>query len=453
MRIPRQTDFDCYRKDFPVFTFEEYAIDIHADGFSFSYLFTLTDNIRFRPSLRFFPPPKYQVHGLEPDQLLAFAFHIGMVELISYWKATCAPEVVIKPFKLTEEMIEWWKRLYFNGLGEFFYLNQIETSATDFMAIKTHGVFLPPTTTVELDKNRVLVPVGGGKDSAVTLELLRAGNMELIPFIINPRGASIDSVLKAGYREDEIFSVRRDIDKQLLRMNADGFLNGHTPFSALLAFTAAPSAAVCGASYIALSNESSANESTVRDSTINHQYSKTLEFEDDFRSYLKKYVTPSVNYFSFLRPLNELQIARWFSLFVQHHETFRSCNAGSKTNSWCGHCPKCLFTAIIMAPFIGVERVHTLLKHNILDDLTLIPYLEELTGLSDVKPFECVGTTSEVIAALQMIARGNQWPELVRYYLGKSGKEAGDAGFHALLAATNVCHNLEPAFFKLLATS
>lgn len=453
MRIRRQSDFEFFRQRFPVFTFEEYSVDIHPDGFSFSYSFSLSENIRFRPSLRFFPPMKYRGRSIQPEHLQAFAFHIGMVELISYWKATCSPEVVIKPFKLTDEMIKWWKSLFYNGLGEFFYLNQIETTQDDFMAMTTQGNFLPPIIDIDADKNKVLVPVGGGKDSVVTLELLRARGMEIVPFIVNPRGASIDTVLNAGYDEDELFSVKRDIDKQLLQMNAEGYLNGHTPFSALLAFVTIPAAAGCGAAHIALSNESSANESTVPDSMINHQYSKTIEFENDFRDYLRKYLTPSVNYFSFLRPLNELQIAQRFSLLTQHHESFRSCNAGSKTNSWCGHCPKCLFTAIILAPFIGVAKVHALLKHNPLDDLTLIPILDELTGLSEVKPFECVGTTGEVVAALRMIAARHEWPRLVSYFMNRSGMVADPDHFNALLAESNPCHNLEPEFQKILAVT
>ena len=117
------------------------------------------------------------------------------------------------------------------------------------------------------------------------------------------------------------------------------------------------------------------------------------------------------NYFSFLRLLSELQIAMLFSRFTAYHDVFRSCNVGSKTDIWCGHCAKCLFAYIILSPFIEPTRLNQIFGKPMLDDLTLRHEFEQLIGEAETKPFECVGTVSEVRQALNMM--------LQRWYQGK----------------------------------
>jgi hypothetical protein len=193
----------------------------------------------------------------------------------------------------------------------------------------------------------------------------------------------------------------------MLKMNNEGFLNGHTPFSAMLAFYTLLLGFATDSKYIALSNESSANEPTVPDTEVNHQYSKSIAFENDFRSYVDEYISSEIQYFSFLRPLNELQIARFFSRNKDYYKVFKSCNVGSKTDSWCGRCPKCLFTYIIMSPFIPQDELTDIFGKNLLEDSDLIPILKQLNGEVEVKPFECVGTVEEVNACLEYCQKAN----------------------------------------------
>ncbi|MBT6015788.1 MAG: hypothetical protein HOG83_01460, partial [Lentimicrobiaceae bacterium] len=241
---------------------------------------------------------------------------------------------------------------------------------------------------------------GGGKDSIVTLELLKEKGMGVIPFFVNPREASWRTIEVAGFTKNDCIVVERTIDKKLIDLNNKGYLNGHTPFSAMVAFTSATVSFLTGISNVALSNESSANESTVPGSMINHQYSKSFEFEKDFHEYSKKFLLQDMHYFSFLRPINELQIAKLFSKFNQHFATFRSCNVGSKKDVWCGKCPKCLFTYILLGPFVDEKILIEIFGANMLKDNSLDSIFRELTGIAEVKPFECVGTPEEVIAAI-----------------------------------------------------
>jgi hypothetical protein len=237
---------------------------------------------------------------------------------------------------------------------------------------------------------------------------------------MNPRGASLETTAVAGFPESEILTINRSIHPQLIELNKQGFLNGHTPFSALLAFSSLLAGRLANSGIIALSNESSANEATVPGTTINHQYSKSLSFEKDFREYVANFISDDFDYFSFLRPIGELQIAKIFSKSPEYFPVFRSCNAGSKTNVWCGSCAKCLFTFIILAPFVGIGKTTQIFGKNLLDDILLKPLVDELSGKTTAKPFECVGTVEEVNLALVEIVKnlGNtQLPALLKYFV------------------------------------
>lgn len=393
--------YHSLRKQYSFFEYQSYSFSVTEGELTAEFCFNLSDSYVFKPVIKIPQRDIYNYNVLDDSDIRNFVFHIGLVELVSYWKAACPPKVIIKPHKLSIFQENWWKKLYFNGLGEFFYLNNIDSDFESFMSINSQGETLIPSNS-ELNNKKVLVPIGGGKDSIVTLELIKKSQFEVVPMIVNPREASIRTINIAGFQKEESVIIERRIDPILLELNNNGFLNGHTPFSALLAFTGALSSMITGISNIALSNESSANESTVPNSKINHQYSKTFEFESDFNEYIRKYLHNGINYFSFLRPINELQIAKLFSGFKQHFDSFRSCNVGSKNDRWCGQCSKCLFTYIILSPFIERKELVKIFGRDLLDDKELLPVLDELTGKADVKPFECVGTPDEVNAALSV---------------------------------------------------
>ena len=317
-----------------------------------------------------------------------------MIELISYWKAVCSKEVIIEAGYLNEEQIKWFKKLYYYGLGELFYRNHLDVSMDSFMDIKcVHEKESLKNKTWEKKGN--LIPIGGGKDSCVCLEILKEEYDDNYCFMINPKDAMERCIKTAGYDEKKVFSVTRIIDKNIIKLNDQGFINGHTPFSSLIAFTSYLLAYENNILNIVLSNESSANEETVIGTTVNHQYSKSYEFERDFNDYRAKYFQQDINYFSLLRPLNELQIAKLFSHYEKYHELFRSCNLGSKNkkSTWCCNCPKCLFTFIILSPFFSDEKLNSIFKENLLDKKELLQDFISLTGNSKEKHFVCVGTT------------------------------------------------------------
>lgn len=402
MKSKKQNLFEHFRRTHPEFTYNRYSCDLIDNKLLVKFYFNIGEKYFFSPEHILPLPPGFEEKKLENSLFRNIIFNLGMVEAISYWKSACPPRVVINAGTLREEQLGFWKKLFLHGLGEFFYVNGIEPGDEPLHFVQNNGIVFQRALLPDDRSDGVLVPVGGGKDSVVTLEVLSRQH-KCIPYIMNPREASIRSAQLAGYSESDVLSSERSIDPVIIDMNNKGFLNGHTPFSALLAFTAVLLACLHGYTEIALSNESSANEPSIPGTKINHQYSKSLEFENDFREYLAKYITADVNYYSFLRPLNELQIAGLFSKFPAHHESFRSCNAGSKTNSWCGNCPKCLFTFIVLSPFISHKRLVSIFGQDLLNDGSLIPLLDKLTGNAAEKPFDCVGTVNEVNLAMRYL--------------------------------------------------
>ncbi len=396
--------YEQLRQEFPVFEYNGYDFSIEGHDIQMQFHFA-TGGYEFHPKMKL-SLGKHAISTLCKEDINGIIFQIGMIELISYWKCTCSPTLLIRPYTLNEEMQDWWKKLYFNGLGEFFYQNKIQTSEEEFL----HFEFLEASSAAgtltypNISKSqRVIVPIGGGKDSVVTLEALRK-ERQVIPFIINPRGATLDCARIAGFpNEEDIVILQREIAPQLLELNKQGFLNGHTPFSAMLSFYSLLVSYGTDTRDVALSNESSANEPTIPGTKINHQYSKTIEYEEDFRYYVKTFLNDSNHYYSYLRPYTELQIAEMFAQHPQYFPVFKSCNAGSKENKWCCNCSKCLFAYIILSPFIDDDTMVSIFGEDLLDKPEMEQYFDELRGVAPNKPFECVGTIDEVNKALEMI--------------------------------------------------
>lgn len=397
--------FDDLRQKHPEFIYQGFETTLKGDELAVHFNFKIEPDIIFRPEIRFAGVNKKRVTEIDGEEFKNLIFHLGMIELISYWKATCSPRIVIKAGMLNQEQIEWWQKLLINGLGEFFYTNKIDFTQTDlvtFVIDNQLDTFQVSAQTANL-RDKDLILVGGGKDSAVTLELLSQSGREFSCLQLNPTRASLDIVKLVKLSGcDKPIVIKRTIDPELLELNAQGYLNGHTPFSAYLAFLGILCAVLYDYKNVVVSNEASASEGNIEylGKMINHQYAKSKEFEDLFRNYSRKYLCNSVNYFSFLRPFSELQIAQTFSGLEKYHQKFRSCNRGAKTNSWCGDCAKCLFAYIILYPFLG-DKVKDILGEDLLNGESLLPLAEQLIRQDDrEKPFDCVGMAEESKDAL-----------------------------------------------------
>lgn len=414
-------NFNELRSKYTCFIYDSFDIDYDNEYMIITYHYEIEGLTKFNPVTKI-PLKKINLKNKNKEFINYLVFHVGLVELISYWKSTCSPKVIIKAGYMDNYQIDWFKKLYFYGLGEFFYVNNINTDLDNFMSIEVVNTN-QNNFTIDYNGNGNLIAIGGGKDSIVSLELLKDLYEDNTTFIINPKEITINCSKTAGYTEDKMIGVIRKIDLELINLNKEGYLNGHTPFSSLVAFLSYLIAYLSDKRYIVLSNESSANEPTVLGTKVNHQYSKTYEFENDFNLYTKKYFNIDIKYFSLLRPLNELQIAMLFSKYEQYHQVFKSCNVGSKSEpwEWCSNCPKCLFVYIILSPFLYKDKLINIFGEDLFVKESLLSIFLELLGYSETKPFECVGTYSEVRFAVTLTIKNllkdnKELPYLLKYY-------------------------------------
>jgi hypothetical protein len=396
-------EYNALREQYQEFYYHSFDVEENEKEIKITYDMEIKGLSSFHPT---FTLPKPENSTIAQTQMFrTAAFSLGMVELVSYWKIACPMHVIVECGCLDTYQKEWWKKLYFNGLGEFYYKNKIAADPISFMDLQSTGEEIKGTVLQQTYMGN-LIPVGGGKDSFVTLHILEKYKEENCAFIINHIISAVNAAHAAGYEEEKnLLLVNRTLDQNMLDLNAKGYLNGHTPFSAMAAFASYLTAMVWGRKYITLSNEASANESTIKGSSVNHQYSKTYEFEQDFNEYTKRYLTDEIHYFSLLRPLSELQIAGIFSQLKSYLPVFRSCNVGQKKGEWCGHCAKCLFVCLMMSAYLDGRDVIAIFGRDMLNDPEMRELFQQLTGILDDKPFECVGTRDEVNTAVCMSIR------------------------------------------------
>ena len=232
------------RERYPEFIYEAYHHEVTEAGLKVWFDFRMGDVV-FHPEALI---ERRSFLDFNVDGIDRMVFDMGMIELISYWKCACPPTVKVLCGSLSADQVAFWKKLYWNGLGEFYYTNGITETQEAFLEMCNEELGIRNSTSATspmrqpiphssfLIPHSYLVPVGGGKDSVVTLELLRRAGRTIRPLIMNPRGATIECARVAGFPMDEVLVIRRKIDPTLLDLNAQGYLNGHTPFSAMLAF-------------------------------------------------------------------------------------------------------------------------------------------------------------------------------------------------------------------------
>ena len=395
------------------FVFKEYVVDREKAEVSFVYeLEHTSEHFQFRNILQL-PKP---FPNVSDEHLKPFLNTLLLILGISYWKVFCPPVIEIVPFTLTKDQADFWNTVYTKGLGEFFYINKLDFRG--LVQFPFHKDVQADAPLVLPRQNRSLVPIGGGKDGIVVAELMKKFHKPFTTLLIyKGNHTSIAQESVASEIGQDSMRVHNLLDPQLIQLNQrEDTYNGHVPTGAIHGCIELLLACLYDYRYIVLGNEESANYGNVAylGETMNHQWSKSLEFEGLFHNYIAKYITKDIHYFSLLRPFSEIKIAQ---LFVEHPEYFSqfvSCNKGytmahQGQTHWCGECPKCAFVFVLLTAFLSRETVVHIFGKNLFDDASLLPVYKELLGLEEFKPFECVGTPEEVrYAFLQAYAKG-QW--------------------------------------------
>lgn len=398
-------------KTYSTFHFSGYSWNHHAGKISLKY--SLNREVDFEEVI-LLPEPvsdeRLKAKEWEIERLL-FALHL--IGGISYFKTTIPKEIRIHSGELTVQEAKFWNTVYESGLGEFFYRNDIDfRGLIKFPATKPKEIpRVAMKKKTELNPlKRILVPVGGGKDSVVTAELLKKSGANVTLLRMEPHPIIDSLVDSVGL---PMLTVRRMLSPTLFELNDAGARNGHVPITAYVSILSCLMAVLYDYDGVAMSNERSANEGNVeyKGVTINHQWSKSAEFERMLRTYLQTTVQTNLEYWSMLRPLSELRISELFTQYPQYFSKTTSCNRNwrilEETRSasrWCGQCPKCAFVFACMAAYLPKATLLAMFGSNFFEDEKLLPLYRELLGLERFKPFECVGTVDEVKAAF-LLAR------------------------------------------------
>jgi UDP-N-acetyl-alpha-D-muramoyl-L-alanyl-L-glutamate epimerase len=387
-------------------TFRFVGRDLDEDG-AVSLRYALDDAHEFEERFTISVPARLSAGDRERVDGLLSLLH--WVAGVSYYKAAVPPNVACEtgdPPPASGDLLE---ALYSEGLGEFAFVNGLpglprpEFPRSSGVAVRIVG----------RSPRRVLVPVGGGKDSAVAIEVVRASGLESALFSVGNAGPIGGTVAAAGLPR---FLATRSIDPRLIELNRSGALNGHVPVTAIVGCAALLTAALNGFDTVALANERSASAgNTMLDGVeVNHQFSKSRRVERLLSAAVAE-IEPDVQIFSVLRPASELSIARAFSRLERYHPVFTSCNRIFKLDpalrltSWCCDCDKCRFVFLILAPFMEPDALARIFGRAMLGDERQYAGFALLAAAGGHKPFECVGETTEVLAAIRLLADDPRW--------------------------------------------
>jgi hypothetical protein len=395
------------------------------------------------------PPPRH------PPGRAALVTLRRVLELLylaigtSYYKIAAPPEVDLDSVRLSGQALPWATDLFRAGLAEFAYRNDLP-HVLDLELAGPAGPAVPdPPGRHPAD--RPLVPVGGGKDSLVSVEALRAAGFAPVLVSVNPNELTTGVTDATGL---PALRVTRVLDPRLFTLNRTGAYNGHVPVTAINSLAAVATAVLHGLGPVVMSNERSASVPNLRwrGRPVNHQWSKGIDAEGQLRAALAAHAGLPEGYFSLLRPLSELHIASCFARFTAYDQVMTSCNAAfrlaGRSSRWCGDCPKCRFVFLALAPFLPRRRLLGIFGADLLADPHQLPGYRELAGITRHKPFECVGEPVESLAALRLVAGQPEWADapVVRRLRAEVDHPAWlpDADLAAVFRAANLHHAPEP---------
>ena len=387
------------------FTRCRYADGVAELGYTFDDGEELIERIRFP-----------QAPAVPTQRRAAFDAALKLLHLIagvSYYKAGVPPKIELADGPLDDGTADLLQALYLHGLAEFAYRNKLDLR--DRITFPRGGEAVPAAKALGLPK-RTLVPIGGGKDSLVAVEAIKSIGGEATAVWVGNSPLIAACAERTGL---PMLNIQRELAPGLFELNRHGAWNGHIPVTAVNSAILAVAAILYGYDSIAFANERSASAATLEydGQQVNHQWSKGYAFEQLLGDWLHTHVAADLDYCSLLRPYSELAITRAFARLTPYFDSFSSCNRNFKllgprpADRWCGHCPKCHFVFLALAPFLPKPRLLSIFGRNLLDDETQAAGFDSLMEYQDHKPFECVGEGAEARAAMYALSQRPEWAE------------------------------------------
>ncbi|OGZ62978.1 MAG: UDP-N-acetylmuramoylalanine--D-glutamate ligase [Candidatus Staskawiczbacteria bacterium RIFCSPHIGHO2_02_FULL_34_10] len=441
-----------------IFEFTSYKFEPNKKRLLFNYKTKFNDKkpIFFTETILLPKIPNIDSIQKEVIDKLLESLHIMLG--ISYYKFYCATKFRL-PYNLSKKEADFWNIVYKKGLGEFFYKNKLNPNILPkFSFIKNLK-----TTSYNLYQNdRHLVGVGGGKDSIVSLELLKQGGFDIEGFSVqtNKESRLIDEIINIASIKS--LKIQRFLDSKVHQKHQ---YDGHIPISAIYAFLGIFTCVLYKYSYFIVSNEHSSSFGNInyKGLNVNHQWSKSFEFEKLFQNYIKEFISPDILYFSLLRSFYEIRIVKMFSKFKKYFSTFSSCNSNFRFNEglwptsnakrnftgWCGKCAKCVFVFTLLSAYLNKKDLISIFSKNLYKEKELLPLFKDILGFGLMKPFDCVGTFKEAQTALYIAKKNFKNDFIVRHFDSLRSLSADGVKYYKEVFQTNKENNI-PEQFKLL---
>ena len=394
----------------------------YADGVA-ELAYAFDDGEQLVETIRFPEAP-----AIPAERQSAFDAALKLLHLIagvSYYKAGVPPKIELAAGALDEASADLLEALYLHGLAEFAYRNTLDLrervkfprlAPSSLAGVGAgEGSVFPHAPALHLPK-RTLIPIGGGKDSLVAIEAIKAIGGEATAVWIGNSGLIAACAERTGL---PTLNIQRELAPGLFELNRQGAWNGHIPVTAVNSAILVLAAILYGYDSITFANERSASAATLEydGQQVNHQWSKGYAFEQLLGNWLHTHVAADLDYCSLLRPYSELAITRAFAKLTPYFDVFSSCNRNFKllgpkpVDRWCGQCPKCHFVFLALAPFLPKPRLLSIFGRNLLDDENQSSGFDALLEYQDHKPFECVGEGAEARAAMYALSQRPEWAE------------------------------------------
>ena len=391
---------------YPQFTISDdrqtvaFAYELRHDGENFTFTETFT-----------FPVP---LRDTPEQQRSLRALHLALG--VSYYK-TFLPSLIAHPYAMDETEAIFWNNAWRNGLGEFLYVNKLPADRITKFTPQDGRQFVSKTPAAV---KGAILGIGGGKDSIVAGELLKNMHVPVTGFVM----ATGEQLGQAGdvarAMEVPLHAVKRQLDLQVSELGKrPGAYRGHVPISLIFALVGTALALATDTEYVVVANEASASipHTTWNDEAVNHQWSKSFEAEESIQQFIHKYVADHVTYFSAIRQLTSIAVAKLFAQLPQYFEVFTSDNSVFRVDPsrrpsgrWNLESPKSLSSYVLLSPWMSDEDVRRTFTIDFLNEPSLEALFLEMTGAEGHPPLDCVGTPEELTLSTNLLAQQQRYP-------------------------------------------
>ncbi|HPG37486.1 MAG TPA: hypothetical protein PK865_01690 [Candidatus Saccharibacteria bacterium] len=406
-----------------------FNFSLNTEGANYDF----TESLKFPVDLRDTPAIKNSLRAL----------HIALG--ISYYK-TFTPPTITHPYAMDDAEADFWNHIWRGGLGEFLYVNQVSPEKlAEFIAQEGQ----PPAAGImeNYGGEGAILGIGGGKDSIVAGELLKGCSLPFDGFVMATGEQRGQAQAVADIMGKKLYVIERKIDPLLLEVQElPGALKGHIPISLIFGLVGTVLGLALGKKYVVVANEASASTPRLAwgYGVVNHQWSKALNFEQMLQEYTRSHITKTITYFSAVRQLTSVGVAKIFSHFKQYFEVFTSDNFVFRINPsdrpnqrWSLESPKSLSSFLLLLPWLNESEMLRIFGRNLLDESSLENLFWELLGIEGTPPLDCVGTSEELMASLQVAAaQGKFSSSTLMQAAGLKGilNDTGESHISAMLA-------------------